>query len=289
MNACCSCHMFEYSGVLCRHILTVFTVTNVPTTPSHYILKRCTQNARVVLLNAQEADVQPIGALTSRFNSLCLEALKFTEEGTVATETFKEAMECLRDSVRKIAMVKKNVARIKRPVSQDNGSFLENDSKKASLLTSDTIPSLWPWQDATQNHFNLNDAGVNVADLNQPTMAPVVINRDGALADNMVALTCFKSMKWAVENKYPSSKVVVINLKLQDYGKAPSGETEVQFRVTRVTLEPMLKSMTYISQQLLTPANRVAFINLKLQETKTSTGETEVKFQVSKGILKVRC
>lgn len=92
-------------------------------------------------------------------------------------------------------------------------------------------------------------------------------------------------MKWAVENKNPASKVAVINLKLQDYGKTPSGETEVQFRVTRVTLEPMLKSMTYISQQLLTPANKVAVINLKLQDTKTSTGETEVKFQVSRDTL----
>lgn len=51
---------------------------------------------------------------------------------------------------------------------------------------------------------------------------------------------------------------------LQDYGKAPSGETEVQFRLTRTTLEPMLKSMAYISQQLSTPANKVAVINLKV-------------------------
>lgn len=51
---------------------------------------------------------------------------------------------------------------------------------------------------------------------------------------------------------------------LQDYGKAPSGETEVQFRLTRTTLEPMLKSMAYISQQLSAPANKVAVINLKV-------------------------
>ena len=53
-------------------------------------------------------------------------------------------------------------------------------------------------------------------------------------------------------------------LQLQDYGKNPSGETEVQFRLTRVTLEPMLRSMAYISQQLSTPANKVAVINLKV-------------------------
>lgn len=56
-------------------------------------------------------------------------------------------------------------------------------------------------------------------------------------------------------------------MQLQDYGKTPSGETEVQFRLTRITLEPMLKSMAYISQQLSMSANRVAVINLKVRVT----------------------
>ncbi|KAK7259923.1 hypothetical protein RIF29_25538 [Crotalaria pallida] len=73
-------------------------------------------------------------------------------------------------------------------------------------------------------------------------------------------------------------------MKLQDYGKCPSGDRDVQFRVTRVTLEPMMRSMAQISQQLVVPINRVVVINLKLQDT-TSTGETEVKFQVSKDTL----
>lgn len=58
-------------------------------------------------------------------------------------------------------------------------------------------------------------------------------------------------------------------LQLQDYGKSPSGETDVQFRLTKVTLEPMLKSMTYISQQLSAPA-RVAVINLKVRILKSN-------------------
>ncbi|CBI29148.3 unnamed protein product, partial [Vitis vinifera] len=118
-------------------------------------------------------------------------------------------------------------------------------------------------------------------------MAPVSIHHDGGPSDNPVVLTCFKSMTWVIENKNstPAGKVAVINLKLQDYGKSPLGETEVQFRLTRVTLEPMLRSMAYISQQLSTPANRVAVINLKLQDTKTTSGETEVKFQVSRDTL----
>ncbi|KAL2234373.1 protein FAR1-RELATED SEQUENCE 3 isoform X1 [Sesamum indicum] len=285
MNASCSCQMFEYSGVLCRHILTVFTVTNVLTIPSHYILKRWTRNARASLSDEQEIDMQCMESLTVRFNNLCREALKFAEVGAVAAETYNAAMDVLQEGARKISMVKKNVTKIKSPSSQGSGSFQDNGSKKASVSIPDTVPSLWPWQDAAQNRFNINDAGPPVADLNHPTMAPIAINRDGSLADNSVVLTCFKSMTWVIENKNSASKVAVINLKLHDYGKTPSGETEVQFRLTRVTLEPMLKSMAYISQQLSTPANRVAVINLKLQDTKTTSGEAEVKFQVSRDTL----
>lgn len=53
-------------------------------------------------------------------------------------------------------------------------------------------------------------------------------------------------------------------LQLQDYSRVPSGESEVKFHLSRVTLEPMLKSMAYISEQLSTPANKVAVINLKV-------------------------
>nr|GMD70482.1 protein FAR1-RELATED SEQUENCE 3-like [Ipomoea batatas]GMD70483.1 protein FAR1-RELATED SEQUENCE 3-like [Ipomoea batatas] len=41
--------------------------------------------------------------------------------------------------------------------------------------------------------------------------------------------TCLKSMTWMIERKNPTNKVAGINLKLQDYGKSPAGETEVQF------------------------------------------------------------
>ncbi|GFY90706.1 FAR1-related sequence 3 [Actinidia rufa] len=88
-----------------------------------------------------------------------------------------------------------------------------------------------------------------------------------------------------ISARHQNSDLIVVADLLQDYGKTPSGETEVQFRLTRVTLEPMLKSMAYISQQLSASANRVAVINLKLQDTKTTTGETEVKFQVSRDTL----
>ncbi|PQQ11368.1 protein FAR1-RELATED SEQUENCE 3-like [Prunus yedoensis var. nudiflora] len=87
--------------------------------------------------------------------------------------------------------------------------------KKSPLPLGEMAPSLWPWQEALPHRFNLNDGGVPVADLNQPSMAPVSIHPDGAHPDNTVVLTCFKSMAWIIENKNSTSagKVAVINLK----------------------------------------------------------------------------
>ncbi|XP_019449353.1 PREDICTED: protein FAR1-RELATED SEQUENCE 3-like [Lupinus angustifolius] len=287
MKAKCSCQMFEYSGILCRHILTVYTVTNVLTLPSHYILKRWTRNAKTNF-GTDERIPDPLGieSLTLRFNSLCREAIKLAEEGAIAVETYNTAMNALREVGKKVTVVKKHVAKVTPSSTQGNGSS-QQDNGKMSPSTSEVIPSLWPSQDSVTQHFNLNDVGLPVTDLNHPTMAPISIHRDGGPLDNTVVLTCFKSMTWVIENtnSNPSSKVAVINMKLQDYGQSPSGEREVQFRLTRVTLEPMLRSMAHISQQLAVPVNRVALINLKLQDTKTSSGETEVKFQVSKDTL----
>ncbi|KAL7138196.1 hypothetical protein ABFS83_10G147900 [Erythranthe nasuta] len=61
-----------------------------------------------------------------------------------------------------------------------------------------------------------------------------------------------KSMTWAVENKsaVPANRVAIIALKLQDYTKSPSNETEVKFQLTKDTLEAVLRSMAYINEQL---------------------------------------
>lgn len=243
MKANCSCKMFEYSGILCRHILTVFTVTNVLTLPSHYILKRWTRNAKSSI-GTEEKTPDPLGIenLTLRFNSLCREAIKLAEEGAIAVETYNAAINALREGAKKVGVVKKNVAKDTPPSTQGNGSSQEDNSKKSPSSVSEVIPSVWPWQDSVTHHFNLNDIGLPVTDLNHPSMAPISIHRDGGPPDNtvfilitliiitavlvitlidchllmQVVLTCFKSMTWVIENKNstPSNKVAVINMKV---------------------------------------------------------------------------
>lgn len=178
LKANCSCQMFEYSGILCRHILTVFTVTNVLTLPPHYILKRWTRNAKFnIQLDDQIPDPHGIETLTARFNSLCQEAIKLAEDGAIAVETYNAAISALREGGKKVAVLKKNVAKVTPPSTLSNGNNQEDHSKKSPSLI---------WQDPVSHRFNLNDIGLPIADLNQPSMAPVSILGDGGPLENSV-------------------------------------------------------------------------------------------------------
>ncbi|GKU98206.1 hypothetical protein SLEP1_g11238 [Rubroshorea leprosula] len=112
-KATCSCQMFEHSGIICRHILAVFRVTNVLTLPSHYILKRWTRNAkgRVVLdnctvglpSNSQES-------YATRHENLCHQAMKFIEEGVESVLMYNVAIDALHEAANKVASAKKHSA-----------------------------------------------------------------------------------------------------------------------------------------------------------------------------------
>ncbi|KAI5667195.1 hypothetical protein M9H77_17048 [Catharanthus roseus] len=285
MKASCSCQMFEFSGILCRHVLTVFTVTNVLTLPSHYILKRWTRHARTGFGSEDCGEVHCHESLTTRYNSLCREAIRYAEEGAITPETYDIVLSALKEAGKKIAAVKKNVAKAVPPSLHGVGY----DDHRTLIYAPDTTPLLWPRQDEMIKRFNLNDVGASTqsGDMNLPRMAPTSVQRGDGASDNMLILPCLKSMTWVMENKNstPANRVAVINLKLQDYSRNPSGESEVKFHLSKVTLEPMLRSMAFISEQLSTPANRVAVINLKLQDTEATSGESEVKFQVSRDTL----
>ncbi|KAL8140934.1 hypothetical protein V2J09_006955 [Rumex salicifolius] len=260
LRACCSCKMFEHSGILCRHILTVFTVTNVLTLPSHYILKRWTRTAK----NGGLFDENNQQSVASRYKNLCLEAIRYAEEGAVNPETYNCALAALREGGEKLCMIKWKVA---RAVSTSSAAIRHDDKPNASA-SADSLPLLWPQQDEWTRRVNPNNCGVapySVSELYYPRMAPVSLHRDDGPSDNMAMLPCLKSMTWVMENKNssPENRVAVINMKLLDYSKTPAGESEVKFQLSRVSLEPMMRSMAHINDQLSTPANRVAVINLK--------------------------
>jgi len=111
LQATCSCQMFEFSGLLCRHILTVFRVTNVLTLPSRYILKRWTRSAKSGVILEERASDLLNGAqesLSVRYNNLRHEALKYVDRGVKTAEIYIVAMGALQEAANKVVLAKKN-------------------------------------------------------------------------------------------------------------------------------------------------------------------------------------
>ncbi|KAL5562292.1 hypothetical protein UlMin_032039 [Ulmus minor] len=109
MKASCSCQMFEYSGIICRHVLAVFRAKNVLTLPSMYVLNRWTRNAKSGALVDEPASESPNNSretLTVRYNSLRQEAIKYVEEGAKSIHVYNVAMDALQEASKKVAAVK---------------------------------------------------------------------------------------------------------------------------------------------------------------------------------------
>ncbi|XP_028792864.1 protein FAR1-RELATED SEQUENCE 9 [Neltuma alba] len=109
MKANCSCQMFEYSGIICRHILAVFRAKNVLTLPPQYVLKRWTRNVKTGALldeHASEYTSNSHESLTVRHNNLRQEAIKYVEEGAKSIHIYHVAMKYLQEAAKKVSAVK---------------------------------------------------------------------------------------------------------------------------------------------------------------------------------------
>ncbi|KAF6174206.1 hypothetical protein GIB67_033738 [Kingdonia uniflora] len=128
MKAHCSCRMFEFSGIICRHILAVFRVTNVLTLPSHYVLKRWTRNAKSGIVVDERALELPSNSRESsndRFNNLRQEAIKFVDEGAKSFHSYNVAMVALKEASKKIAAIRKQGSGIAQIGTLVNGNNQE--------------------------------------------------------------------------------------------------------------------------------------------------------------------
>ncbi|EPS62805.1 hypothetical protein M569_11983, partial [Genlisea aurea] len=128
MKALCSCRMFEFSGLLCRHVLAVFRVANVLTLPPRYVSKRWTRNARsCVVLEEEQAAADCSGgrrsyleSRTFRYNSLRHEAFKLADQGSESLETYSVAAAALAEASAKVAEAIRNEGKDRLA---DEGSF----------------------------------------------------------------------------------------------------------------------------------------------------------------------
>ncbi|KAK8687996.1 hypothetical protein V6N13_086785 [Hibiscus sabdariffa] len=115
--ASCSCKMFEFEGILCRHVIAVFKATNIFLLPQHYILKRWTKNAKE---DAKFDALPPVSIHgdsrmgKKQYNLLYQEAVKCAEEGMASDHSFEVALNALREARIKIVSAKKNAITVQK-------------------------------------------------------------------------------------------------------------------------------------------------------------------------------
>ncbi|XP_004491653.1 protein FAR1-RELATED SEQUENCE 9 isoform X2 [Cicer arietinum] len=138
MKASCSCQLFEYSGIICRHILAVFRAKNVLTLPSHYVLKRWTRNAKTGVLLDEHSSELPSSSresTTMRYNNLRQEATKYVEEGSKSIQTYHVAMKALQEATKKVSTLKN------KSTGTAEGPSIANGGRSELLTGDEDVPS----------------------------------------------------------------------------------------------------------------------------------------------------
>ncbi|XVF28481.1 hypothetical protein REPUB_Repub15cG0033000 [Reevesia pubescens] len=104
VNLCvnCSCQMFEFEGVLCRHVLQVFKLLDIRELPSQYILYRWLRNAEYRILYGAESGISSQELKALLVWSLRETACKYVECGAASVEKFKLAYEIMHEGGKKL-------------------------------------------------------------------------------------------------------------------------------------------------------------------------------------------
>ncbi|CAJ2660958.1 unnamed protein product [Trifolium pratense] len=97
-DICCSCHLFEYKGYLCRHAIVVLQMSGVFSIPPKYILKRWT-NAALSKYPISEK-LEEVQSKVRRFNDLCRRAIILGEEGSLSQESYYMALGALSEALK---------------------------------------------------------------------------------------------------------------------------------------------------------------------------------------------
>ncbi|XP_059457607.1 protein FAR1-RELATED SEQUENCE 5-like [Corylus avellana] len=88
----CTCRMFEFVGILCRHILQVFLKKSIMGIPQHYVLERWTINAKSRIIHgiaSDEIEVETQNSSTLMKNSLKLEFDDVVELGSHSKKRYE--------------------------------------------------------------------------------------------------------------------------------------------------------------------------------------------------------
>ncbi|KAL0374471.1 UNVERIFIED_CONTAM: protein FAR1-RELATED SEQUENCE 2 [Sesamum radiatum] len=141
-DVCCLCHLFEYSGFLCRHALSVLQLLGITTVPSKYILKRWTRKAKIRDTTPQAST--NIIFRVQRLNDLCKLAIKLGEEGSLSGEAYQVACHAIGEALERCAAMNNSVKCVleaNKTASQGLSNFgQKEDNSIIKALTTKKVP-----------------------------------------------------------------------------------------------------------------------------------------------------
>ncbi|XP_047335677.1 protein FAR1-RELATED SEQUENCE 9-like [Impatiens glandulifera] len=103
----CGCRKFEFGGILCSHILRIFTVKNIMSIPKEYILKRWTRKVKVEYFevndsNANKVNLDPKIHQNIRYKELCGLYVQLVTKEAEREDTYKVVKDGILDMLKLI-------------------------------------------------------------------------------------------------------------------------------------------------------------------------------------------
>uniref|UniRef100_A0ACD5XP33 Uncharacterized protein n=2 Tax=Avena sativa TaxID=4498 RepID=A0ACD5XP33_AVESA len=130
----CSCKYFEFSGILCRHILGVLLIVDPHLLPPDYFLKRWTWKARgngLLEYNGDNHHEDACQSIASYYDALCADAIRCAEKGSGSETVYKQAKDILQKAYEEVIAYERNLVR----VSQRDAININED-----VMLDDTMP-----------------------------------------------------------------------------------------------------------------------------------------------------
>ncbi|KAJ1384267.1 Zinc finger, PMZ-type [Sesbania bispinosa] len=127
-EANCSCHKFEFLGILCRHVLVVFLKKKVYSLPSQYILHRWTINAKEKIIGLAMEDFQEgnnKASSTVLFNNVMVQSLELSERASRSKKHHDVAIQGLEKLIGELDLLE-----------------VEESNEEVGNLTSQVIPEV---------------------------------------------------------------------------------------------------------------------------------------------------
>ncbi|KAL1547746.1 protein FAR1-RELATED SEQUENCE 2-like isoform X1 [Salvia divinorum] len=166
----CLCRLFEYSGFLCRHALSVLQLSGISTIPSKYILKRWTRAAKIIDIPHQASANTKLRV--QRLNDICKLSTRLSDEGSISEDAYKVAHHALEEAMEHCARLNysvKSIMETTKPVAHRLLDIGHNKVKSIATASKMKVakkrkvraaePETWP--------TGMEEIGHDVEQLNQ--------------------------------------------------------------------------------------------------------------------------